>query len=461
MNHLSQGVRATALALFALACSDSIASELTGPALTDPEADASRVVSVAVTLAQSSLEVGMTTQATATLLDRANRPVYRTVTWSSSDSAIATVSSTGLVTARSVGSAAIIASRGDKTARAVLTVTASGQTSVPVAAVAVTLTDSSLTVGQTSQATATTRDANNNVLTGRTVTWVSSNIAVATVSAGGLVTAVAAGSAQITATSEGRSGSAPVGVAAGTTTPPPSGSVEPSGMTPLTERPYSTMLENGWAVYAWSGTTANCEIVSDASAPKSPASAARIRYPAGFPGGGEPCGWAKGGMPNYRTWYLSFWFKISPNWQGHPTTVNKMLHINIGGSNRVVVNLWGSGSGTMQAGILLQGILAGGNFDGGTSANFYPNLGPTGAVVRDRWYHEEVVLVGNTSGSANGSVEWWLDGVKIGSRTGIQFTSGNGYFGEQIAWAPTWGGGGSTVSSTMYEYMDHLYLSGK
>src|SRR5207245_9129213 len=46
------------------------------------------------------------------------------------------------------------------------------------------------------------------LLTGRVVTWASSNTGVATVNGNGLVTGVAAGSATITATSEGKSGTA-------------------------------------------------------------------------------------------------------------------------------------------------------------------------------------------------------------------------------------------------------------
>jgi uncharacterized protein YjdB len=62
------------------------------------------------------------------------------------------------------------------------------------------------------QLTATLRAANNSVVTGRTVTWESSDPSIATVSGTGLVTGVAA-SAQfvtITATSEGKSGTARV-----------------------------------------------------------------------------------------------------------------------------------------------------------------------------------------------------------------------------------------------------------
>ena len=64
----------------------------------------------------------------------------------------------------------------------------------------------------TRQFSATTRDGAGNTLTGRTVTWTISPTAVASVGADGLVTAVAAGTAQLTAQSEGRTGTATVTV---------------------------------------------------------------------------------------------------------------------------------------------------------------------------------------------------------------------------------------------------------
>lgn len=71
-----------------------------------------------------------------------------------------------------------------------------------------------LTVGLTRQLTATLRDASGNILSGRVVTWSSSQDLFARVNTTGLVTAVAVGGATITATSEGKSGSASVTVAA-------------------------------------------------------------------------------------------------------------------------------------------------------------------------------------------------------------------------------------------------------
>jgi hypothetical protein len=81
-----------------------------------------------------------------------------------------------------------------------------------VASVVIAPTSANVSVDSTVQLTATVRDAAGQTMN-RSVTWTSSNTAIATVS-GGLVRGVAAGSATITATSEGRSGSAQVSVSA-------------------------------------------------------------------------------------------------------------------------------------------------------------------------------------------------------------------------------------------------------
>lgn len=82
----------------------------------------------------------------------------------------------------------------------------------PVARVNVTLATTSLLAGASTQATAVTVDSLGATLTGRTVTWSSTDAAVATVTASGLVTAIAPGTANITATSEGKSGFATITV---------------------------------------------------------------------------------------------------------------------------------------------------------------------------------------------------------------------------------------------------------
>ena len=78
------------------------------------------------------------------------------------------------------------------------------------------LTD--LSIGQTVQAEAIARSASGDVLTGQTITWSSSNPAVATVSAAGVVTAVAPGTAIITASTGGHSANVTATVKGPTTT---------------------------------------------------------------------------------------------------------------------------------------------------------------------------------------------------------------------------------------------------
>lgn len=93
----------------------------------------------------------------------------------------------------------------------------------PVANVTVDPGTAALAPLGTQLLTATPRDAQGNPLTGRAVVWTTSAQAVATVSNSGLVTAAAAGSATITATSEGKSGTATITVATGAVVGPQGG----------------------------------------------------------------------------------------------------------------------------------------------------------------------------------------------------------------------------------------------
>ena len=69
-------------------------------------------------------------------------------------------------------------------------------------------------VGDTATVVATPIDQHGNPVPGRTVTWSAADAAIASVSAGGLVTAVAAGTSTVTATCDGMSGTVAVSVSA-------------------------------------------------------------------------------------------------------------------------------------------------------------------------------------------------------------------------------------------------------
>jgi uncharacterized protein YjdB len=174
------------------------------------------VSSVAVSLGSSTLGVGQTTSATAVLRDSSGNTLSgRTIVWMSGNPAIASVAADGTVSALAIGSTSIIASCEGQAASASVHVVAGPP--APVETVGVVLGLSSLTVGQTTQGSATLYDGAGNTLPGRNVTWASSNAIVASVDAAGIVTGLAVGTATISATSEGKTGSALVSVAA----PPP------------------------------------------------------------------------------------------------------------------------------------------------------------------------------------------------------------------------------------------------
>ena len=124
---------------------------------------------------------------TAALKDAVGNPLTdRSVTWTSLDPTIATVSSTGVVTGIRAGAVIIRATSEGQTGDGTITVVPP-----PVATVTSSLGSTSLAPGQTTQATAVARDASGNVLTGRYVAWTSLSPNVASVSIAGVVTAVA------------------------------------------------------------------------------------------------------------------------------------------------------------------------------------------------------------------------------------------------------------------------------
>ncbi len=158
------------------------------------------VATINVTATAVILQPTGTAQATGVLLDALNAPVLnRTSVWASSAPAVATVSPTGFITAVAVGTANITLTSEGITGTLVITVP-------PVATVTVSVGTNFLLVGQTTNATATLRDASNNLATNRAVTWSSGTPAVATISPLGVITVVSVGTTVITATSEGRTG---------------------------------------------------------------------------------------------------------------------------------------------------------------------------------------------------------------------------------------------------------------
>ena len=138
---------------------------------------------------------GQTVQLTATVSP--SNATNKTLEWKSSNTNVATVDSSGKVTAVANGTATITATAKDdskKSASCKITVSIPS-TTVPVSSVSLNKTSATLTAkGQTAQLTATVAPSN---ATNKVVTWASDNGAVATVN-NGVITAVGNGTANIT-----------------------------------------------------------------------------------------------------------------------------------------------------------------------------------------------------------------------------------------------------------------------
>ncbi len=147
--------------------------------------------------------LGATGQFSATVADANGNPIAGgTMAWSSSTVGVATVSTTGAAEAVSNGTSTITATSGEFEGTAVVTVLQTAAT------VAVTSPTENVEIGKTVQLTATASDANGNPLTDPELSWSSSDPAVATIDATGLVTGVTEGAATFTATAGSASGTA-------------------------------------------------------------------------------------------------------------------------------------------------------------------------------------------------------------------------------------------------------------
>jgi len=189
----SRWFAAVACAAVAAACSSS----------TSPNGSVSAVT---VTPDTDSVAVGSTVTLQAAVMGPNGQVVSgQHVFWNTGNAAIATVSDAGVVTGVAAGQVQIAASAGGVSGVAAITVLPP-----PVASVEVSPANDTITLPGTAQLTATAFDAQHNPLANRAITWSSNVPNIANVDGTGLVTGVAAGTATITASSEGKSGTAAV-----------------------------------------------------------------------------------------------------------------------------------------------------------------------------------------------------------------------------------------------------------
>jgi hypothetical protein len=163
-------------------------------------------------------------------------------------------------------------------------------------------------------------------------------------------------------------------------------------------------------------------------------------------------------MPgNQHTVYLSYWFRYSANWYGQSTGTNKQLYVWTNGVKpSMYIFARGDGNGELEPYATVQGS----RVPRSDELLLGPNLVPSARIIRGQWQHMELVLVGNTPGTANGSLDLYLDGVHVSSYKNMQFIDGDALWGD-MNFDPVWGGLGGSVPATQTFDIDHFYMSGK
>jgi uncharacterized protein YjdB len=307
----------------------------------------------------------------------------------------------------------------------------------PVATV--TLTPASATIGilGTVQLTATLRDAQGNVLTGRPITWGSLNLPIATVNAG-LVTGVAVGTALITATSEGQADTATITVALASSV--------------------DTLFVDGFEsgnLNAWDDRYESQRQTVQTNATQAHAGSRylQLEYPSGADGGGAVTKFFGFGFPTgnnsggYDKLYVRYWVKFPSNWQGGTKllllrgsrTDNQWSSFGVAGQCPSGTNFFATNVVTLNQSTLplrfysyyvgmareSDGVTCygrhGNNEDPGGTPNPAASYFAPLDVSKNVWHLVEFEVTLNTPGQSNGVQQFWLDGVLKGEWSGLNF----------------------------------------
>ena len=317
----------------------------------------------------------------------------------------------------------------------------------PVATVTVSPASGSVGVAGTLQLAATLRAANGTLLTGRTVTWSSENVLVASVSSSGLVTGLLVGSATITATSEGRTGSATITVTA-LPPPPPPGSWphEPSGFTVIEETGWETGVLGKWVLYNQSGDKP-ITVTNIVGSLLGESRALQIGFAAGHSGGGgTEARWDIPAAQQRSEIYVGYWVQVNQQWQGHNSGINKMIYLADGGGggfSAMWYEMYGGGSSPLGLYVV--------NQSGGSPGGMLENVNQV-TFTRGVWHQVEIY---QKQGSP-GVLRVWVNGVLAIDRSDVMTRNAPI---DAVTLSGIWGGVGDSKAQFDYMRFDHIRIS--
>ncbi len=402
----------------------------------------------------------------------------KTATWASSNEAVATATATGgtnaTVTAVSAGTTTITATIDGVAGTSAATVLATAAT------VTVSPSSFSLQASQARAVDAQVLDSGGAALPDRDINWSSNNIAVASVAGGAdytaTVQAVALGTATITATVEGASGTATATVVAASSNHPN----EPAGYARIYENAYTVLPPPSGAGYSTVGTIAGCWSTGFGLVPV-------IRTDPTTPSGdgvvyGIKVG--QGTVSGFGPGVTREWDTCAPS--GSPySKVYHDIRIKLAGGPGGDLSTWHfDASLTKILGFFGVAGAGGGGFEtyGFTFSNgisssariswdvaipnspriLNPNVGEQNLIV-GQWHRVEIVMeLASTPTASDGVFKLWVDATQTMNYTNVKWQdAGNTTGFYQRHNSPTWGGiDGPNKSRDDWIYYDDVYISG-
>jgi uncharacterized protein YjdB len=409
--------------------------------------------------------------ATATLTaevrdDAGTLAAQQGLTWRSLNPEIAQTNDMGVVTAKGVGMALIVATavccdQAD---------TAYARVEQVVDEVKIEQDSVTLSQGSSTKLKTTAYDRGGSPVTGAKFEYRSSDTGVAQVAGDGTVKGESAGTTTVSATSEQMSDHVRVSVTeAGTSSgaPPTEYPNEPAGLSVISEN-RGAPWPSDWGLHNPNGLIS---VISDPGAPIPSWETIRYRFPKGHPGG-NGVGIVYHGVGNVghqgnmkvnggpvRELYVRTWIKYSPNWQQPDNGQSKIFYTYqyTTESRNAVIPIIEGRTGADSFGTAIHGQTY--EFGADVIDVFRWNVEWVG-MKKGQWHLIEFYSrAASSEGARDGIVRWWIDGVLVSDHINVRrshhpFTEFHGN--------PVWGGSSELpVQEDLYIYFNGLYLSGR
>lgn len=219
----------------------------------------------------------------------------------------------------------------------------------------------------------------------------------------------------------------------------------------VSDRDFSRRVQAGWVDRG----DRLFGIAQDSSAPVSPPDIGVATFPPGYGSGSGPISTTLR-LSDHELTDLRFtaWVKFSDRWVGNDAGINKVFYVWHHGKPVVAIAAFGSASAPLELQVRLQDIPPG-------ARNLRPNR-RAGRIRRGVWHRWDFALKSNTSGAADGSVRWSVDGIEAGFYDDIAFGGlDDSPYWERLSWNPTYGGKGRPVPALQTIAVDHLTVFGQ